>query len=99
MERRFAARREETLKSAVVDPRAFRDVQPQLENFWKKQHNRMPPLRVRQRNKGNSRTREPLSGGRLDACRRPRFGRQFTLSPGAGRTPALFPFFLRRTRP
>jgi hypothetical protein len=33
MERRFAARREETLKGAVVDPRAFRDVQPQLENF------------------------------------------------------------------
>ncbi len=33
MERRFAARLEEALEGAVVDPRVFRDVQPRLENF------------------------------------------------------------------
>src|SRR5438445_12673958 len=33
MERRFAARMQEALDGAVVDPRVFRDVQPRLENF------------------------------------------------------------------
>src|SRR5271155_1540217 len=33
MERRFAARMQEALDDAVVDPRVFRDVQPRLENF------------------------------------------------------------------
>ena len=33
MERRFAARMQEALEDAVVDPRVFRDVQPRLENF------------------------------------------------------------------
>lgn len=33
MERRFAARMQEALESAVVDPRMFQDVQPRLENF------------------------------------------------------------------
>lgn len=33
MERRFAARMQETLEGATVDPRVFRDVQPRLENF------------------------------------------------------------------
>ena len=33
MERRFAARMQETLASAEVDPRVFRDVQPRLEEF------------------------------------------------------------------
>ena len=33
MERRFAARMQEALEGAVVDPRMFRDVQPRLENF------------------------------------------------------------------
>jgi len=33
MERRFAARLQEVLDGAVVDPRVFRDVQPRLENF------------------------------------------------------------------
>src|SRR5947199_2454241 len=35
MERRFAARMQEALEGAVVDPRVFRDVQPRLENFLK----------------------------------------------------------------
>jgi len=33
MERRFAARMQEALEDAVVDPRVFCDVQPRLENF------------------------------------------------------------------
>ncbi len=33
MERRFAARMQEALAGATVDPRVFRDVQPRLENF------------------------------------------------------------------
>ena len=33
MERRFAARMQEALEDAVVDPRVFRDVQPRLEKF------------------------------------------------------------------
>ena len=33
MERRFAARMQEALEAAVVDPRVFRDVQPRLEKF------------------------------------------------------------------
>jgi SRSO17 transposase len=33
MERRFAARMEEALEGATVDPRVFRDVQPRLEKF------------------------------------------------------------------
>jgi hypothetical protein len=33
MERRFAARMQEALEGAIVDPRVFRDVQPRLENF------------------------------------------------------------------
>src|SRR5256886_6542042 len=35
MERRFAARMQEALEDAVVDPRVFCDVQPRLENFLK----------------------------------------------------------------
>lgn len=33
MERRFAARMQEALESATVDPRVFRDVKPRLEKF------------------------------------------------------------------
>jgi SRSO17 transposase len=33
MERRFAARMQEALEGAVVDPRVFQDVQPRLEEF------------------------------------------------------------------
>ena len=33
MERRFAARMQEALEGAVVDPRVFQDVQPRLEKF------------------------------------------------------------------
>src|SRR5438874_8975072 len=33
MERRFAARMQEALDDAVVDPRVFREVQPRLEKF------------------------------------------------------------------
>lgn len=33
MERRFAARMQEALEGATVDPRVFRDVQPRLEKF------------------------------------------------------------------
>src|SRR5882724_5336301 len=33
MERRFAARMQQMLDDAVVDPALFRDVQPRLENF------------------------------------------------------------------
>ncbi len=33
MERRFAARMQEALDDAIVDPRVFCDVQPRLENF------------------------------------------------------------------
>ena len=35
MERRFAARMQEVLDDAVVDPRVFREVQPRLEKFLK----------------------------------------------------------------
>jgi SRSO17 transposase len=35
MERRFAARMQEALEGATVDPRVFRDVQPRLEKFLK----------------------------------------------------------------
>ena len=33
MERRFAARMQEALDGAVVDPRVFRELQPRLEKF------------------------------------------------------------------
>jgi hypothetical protein len=33
MERRFAARMQEALEGAEVDPRVFREVQPRLEKF------------------------------------------------------------------
>src|SRR5258708_39154203 len=35
MERRFAARMQEAMDDAVVDPRVFQDVQPRLEEFLK----------------------------------------------------------------